>query len=67
LDEERKVLRQYLAFLEDQRFRDLGIEWFLHAKELLRSLKKTGLKDEVHMDSILTMYSSLSKEGLYQE
>lgn len=64
-DEERKVLREHLAFLEDQGFRDLGIEWFLHAKELLPRLEKAGLKDEFIKDPILAMYARLTAQGVY--
>jgi hypothetical protein len=65
-DEERKILQEFLAFVGDQRFRDLGIEWFLHAKELLPALEKAGLKDELLKDPVLGMYSRLATEGLYQ-
>lgn len=64
-EEERKVLRDNLAFLEDDRFRDLGIEWFLFAKDLMPAIEKAGMKDELLKDPVLTMYSRLEAEGIY--
>jgi hypothetical protein len=64
-DEERGILRDYLAFLEDQRFRDLGIEWFVYAKDLLPALEKADLRDELLKDPVLAMYSRLTIVGFY--
>jgi hypothetical protein len=64
-EEERKVLRDSLAALEDERFRDLGVEWFLYAKELLPLVEKAGVKEELMKDPVLAMYAKLQAAGLY--
>lgn len=65
-EEERKILRDSLAALEDDRFRALGVEWFLYAREMLPLIEKASMKEELINDPVLTMYSGLRAAGLYQ-
>ncbi len=64
-EEERKALRDSLVALEDERFRGLGVEWFLYAREVLPLVEKAGMKDELLKDPVLAMYAKLQTAGLY--
>jgi len=60
----RAVVRDNLAFLEESRFRNLGIEWYWHVKELLPALEQAGFTDEALKDPILALYGQLKAKGL---